>query len=442
MERRSEIDIHSIFMSNDNKKIIVCFKNKTIDILNIDTFTSFKKIETIGVTIGNAILTINNKYLVYSDSNNSVYIWDINLNKAPLEIKGSGSKITSLEEILDNNGIIIGSEDKIINITNFTGNSLSKLEGHHAGISRLAVSPDGKYLISGSDDFDLRLWDIKKGKLLKTLDEHDFPIKNIKISPSGNFFVSASKEKIVIWNLKAMKILRKIDQYSQPFKYILFTPDDKYLVGACQNKVICIDLKNYKINAIQKELSKIIFLGISHNGNLLILGTENTIKKYIFTKWIKLFKVDLKETPEHLKIPFRAYKGKERFIFISYAHKDKHLVYPEMLSIHNQNYNIWYDEGIPPTSEWPEEIENAIISCSLFLVFITPNSVESKNVRSEINYALKIDKKLLIVYLEHTELKHGLGLRLNSIQAIIKYELDPENYFKKLLESLSKNLEK
>ena len=125
---------------------------------------------------------------------------------------------------------------------------------------------------------------------------------------------------------------------------------------------------------------------------------------------------------------------------MSYTHKDKHIVYPQLLTIHNENYNIWYDEGIPPTSEWPEEIERAIKSCSLFIVFITPNSVESINVRNEINYALSINKKLLIIYLEPTELKHGLGLRLNSIQAIIKHKMSQEIYIKKLFDSLNENL--
>ena len=49
-----------------------------------------------------------------------------------------------------------------------------------------------------------------------------------------------------------------------------------------------------------------------------------------------------------LDLPFRAYAGEEPFIFISYAHINKDIVYPEMLWVKQKRYRIWYDEGIHP----------------------------------------------------------------------------------------------
>ena len=78
---------------------------------------------------------------------------------------------------------------------------------------------------------------------------------------------------------------------------------------------------------------------------------------------------------------------------------------------------------------------------SLFnLVFISKNSVESKNVRDEINYALHHNKKLLAVHMMHTSLPPGLELRLGPIQAIMKHKMKSKEYFTKLHESLNKLL--
>ncbi len=41
-----------------------------------------------------------------------------------------------------------------------TGKHLRTLEGHLAGISTIAWSPDSKTLASGSDDKSIRLWDV------------------------------------------------------------------------------------------------------------------------------------------------------------------------------------------------------------------------------------------------------------------------------------------
>ncbi len=41
-----------------------------------------------------------------------------------------------------------------------TGKHLHTLEGHLAGVSTIAWSPDSKTLASGSDDKAIRLWDV------------------------------------------------------------------------------------------------------------------------------------------------------------------------------------------------------------------------------------------------------------------------------------------
>ena len=63
---------------------------------------------------------------------------------------------------------------------------------------------------------------------------------------------------------------------------------------------------------------------------------------------------------DQIREPFESYVGHEPYIFISYAHRDKEKVYPCLEFLNNQNINIWYDEGIPPSAEWVEEIAQAI----------------------------------------------------------------------------------
>ncbi|NOZ20013.1 MAG: toll/interleukin-1 receptor domain-containing protein [Planctomycetes bacterium] len=138
--------------------------------------------------------------------------------------------------------------------------------------------------------------------------------------------------------------------------------------------------------------------------------------------------------------PFEAYSGDEPYLFVSYAHKDAAAVYPELKWMHGHGYRVWYDEGIDPGNEWPEEIAKALHGCSMFLVFISPRAVVSKNVRNEINYAINHDKPFLAVYLEETELPRGLELRMGDIQAIVKYRMPEDRYHRQLQRSLPHDL--
>ena len=142
----------------------------------------------------------------------------------------------------------------------------------------------------------------------------------------------------------------------------------------------------------------------------------------------------------NLPSPFEAYAGEEPFVFVSYAHKDGHLVYPAIKALHDSGVRIWFDGGIDPGNEWAEDISKALEKAHIFLVFITPAAVESNNVRDEIGLALSEKKTFVAVHLQETQLPGSLKLRMSRLQAILKYRMTEENYNKKLLDSFSEGV--
>ncbi len=145
---------------------------------------------------------------------------------------------------------------------------------------------------------------------------------------------------------------------------------------------------------------------------------------------------------QHLVPPFEAYTGEAPYVFISYAHADGEVVFREIRKLHEAGYRIWYDEGIEPGDDWPQHIAQAVVNCSLFLIFTSPRSAASENCRNEINLALNRKKKFLSIYLEETELPLGLELRMGDLQAILKYRMPELTYRKKMFSSLENLLGK
>ena len=125
----------------------------------------------------------------------------------------------------------------------------------------------------------------------------------------------------------------------------------------------------------------------------------------------------------------KPYKGDENYIFISYAHKDIQEVQSFIEQLQFNGYNVWYDEGIDPGTEWDENIASHIRTCSYFIAYVTNNYVQSQNCRDELNYARDLDKERLIVYGEDVELPEGMKMRMNRLQAIFKYKYKNENDF-------------
>lgn len=150
--------------------------------------------------------------------------------------------------------------------------------------------------------------------------------------------------------------------------------------------------------------------------------------------------VDRKKAKTYVKsdlvLPFEAYIGEDPYVFVCYAHKDSPLVFEELKELDNAGFRIWYDEGIGVSSEWPEEIAKAVLGCSVFMVFISPDATASINCRNEINLALDEKKPFLAVHLEESILPPGLRLRMGDLQAIHRYKLSQEHYSKKVQKTL------
>ena len=138
--------------------------------------------------------------------------------------------------------------------------------------------------------------------------------------------------------------------------------------------------------------------------------------------------------------PFDAYKGNLPYIFVSYSHKDSSMVFKEIVRLYHAGYRIWYDEGIDPGNEWPDEVALALEKSSFFIVFVSLNSIISQNVKNEINFALNKHKPFLAIYINETELPSGLMLRMGDIQAIFRYKMDENTFTKKIYRSLPEKL--
>ncbi len=77
---------------------------------------------------------------------------------------------------------------------------------HPDWVRAVAFSPDGAWLVSGSNDGVVRVWDAATGELLAELTGHEDYVNSVAFSPDGNYIVSGSDDSTVIiwWDLDLM----------------------------------------------------------------------------------------------------------------------------------------------------------------------------------------------------------------------------------------------
>ncbi|MBI2808871.1 MAG: protein kinase [Planctomycetes bacterium] len=82
---------------------------------------------------------------------------------------------------------------------------IHKMAGHKGTIQALAVSPDGKRALSGGGDMMVRLWDLTTGKEICAFEGHSAPVVGVAFSPDGRLALSAggTDKSIRLWQLPA-----------------------------------------------------------------------------------------------------------------------------------------------------------------------------------------------------------------------------------------------
>jgi hypothetical protein len=141
-----------------------------------------------------------------------------------------------------------------------------------------------------------------------------------------------------------------------------------------------------------------------------------------------------------IKPPIEAYSGSKPYIFASYSHKNIKEVFWCIKKLAESRYRIWYDEGIEPGVEWPEEVGRALTGCRLFLVFMSPAAMDSRNVRNEINFASSENKSVMVVFLQPAELSEGMQLQIGTVQFIHKNEMTDAEFLDKMRKVLDPEL--
>jgi WD40 repeat protein len=144
---------------------------------------------------------------------------DLSIGEIFNAFKGYFGEVQSLAISPDGRTLMSGDDENNIMVWNLLKGKLLKiLEGHSHTfggtsneVTTLAFSPDGHTLVSGGSHFTISIWDIRSGKLVRTLTKHAYPVTSLAMSPDGYTFVSAgTSDAISLWNLHTGELLNTV----------------------------------------------------------------------------------------------------------------------------------------------------------------------------------------------------------------------------------------
>ena len=105
---------------------------------------------------------------------------------------------------------------------------LQRLEGHRGRVTRLALTPDSRRILSGGGDGTIRIWEVASGRCSRALEGHKGDVTGLAILPSGKHVVSGGLDGTLrLWNMGTGKAERIIEDEYDRIACLAVTPDGK-----------------------------------------------------------------------------------------------------------------------------------------------------------------------------------------------------------------------
>eukprot|EP00294_Goniomonas_avonlea_P003452 CAMPEP_0114556758 /NCGR_PEP_ID=MMETSP0114-20121206/9458_1 /TAXON_ID=31324 /ORGANISM="Goniomonas sp, Strain m" /LENGTH=512 /DNA_ID=CAMNT_0001741981 /DNA_START=19 /DNA_END=1557 /DNA_ORIENTATION=- len=189
--------------------------------------------------------------------------------------------------------LVAGSEDKAIKVWDIEGKRLRyNLLGHELDIYSVHYCTGGRWVVSGSGDKKAKLWDMQNGECRRTFGgDATIPNKtgpaegvtSVAMTPDGSLIAAGSLDHIVwLWDTETGTLLDKIEAHTDSVYSVVFAPDGKSLASGSLDKTV----KLWDVSGGRSQRSRlrntftghkdfVLSVTFSPRGNFLLSGSKD-----------------------------------------------------------------------------------------------------------------------------------------------------------------------
>ncbi len=99
--------------------------------------------------------------------------------------------------------IAVAGRDGVVRVCGLAGREEVALFGHVGRVTGMGASPDGRTLVSGAANGEVKFWDLKTGQELFGFRRHASPVTVIEFAAHGKLLVTGGEGQVAVWDARS-----------------------------------------------------------------------------------------------------------------------------------------------------------------------------------------------------------------------------------------------
>jgi WD40 repeat protein len=163
---------------------------------------------------------------------------------------GHEDQVAAVAVTVDGRRVLSGSHDCTLRLWDLqTGRLLRSFVGHTDGVLMVATMPDGRGALSASGDGTIRLWDLETGETRHIVRGDEIPLYKVAVTPDGQRAVSSPLSRsLELWDLASGRFRFNLIGHGDIVRAVAVTPDGHRALSGSQDCTLKLwDLANGRL---------------------------------------------------------------------------------------------------------------------------------------------------------------------------------------------------
>jgi hypothetical protein len=239
------------------------------------------------------VVSPDGRRLLSASVDRTMILWDRDRGQMLRRFRERGGWINSVAISPDGRRALSGGEDGVIRLWDLdSGDMLREFRGHTDWVLCVAFSPDGRLAYSTSGgrytgvwqdgtDSAIRVWDVETGREVRKLEGHEGMVWSVAVSPDGRRVLSGGHDRIpILWDAETGAVIRRFQGHTDRVICVAFLPEGRRFVSCGYDRTVRLwDLETGReIHCFRGHRIETDWLAVSPDGHWLMsadyLGRE------------------------------------------------------------------------------------------------------------------------------------------------------------------------